>query len=132
METILAVLLADGFLYSTAITFVKLSALLFYNRVFRNVVWFRWTLWATATLVLAWWLAFVLVAIFTCIPVEKQWDTKVPGHCVSPASTYIGTATPNVLIDLIILLLPMPVLWRLQSSGRRKLALTAVFTLGYW
>ena len=129
---ILLLLFVDGFLYSTGITLVKLSALLFYARVFKNITWYRRTLLAAGILAIAWWIAFVLVATFTCLPVDKQWIKAKRGHCIDPASTYIGTATPNVLIDLFILLLPMPMIWRLQASVRRRLALGVVFALGYW
>ena len=123
---------AISLLYNSGITLVKLSAVLFYARVFRTVRMFTLALWGTGTLVIAWWVTYCLLAIFTCIPVQKQWDEKIPGHCLSSQNTFVAAASPNIAIDAIILLLPMPMLWKLQVRRSQKFGLFAVFALGYW
>ena len=71
------------------------------------------------------------LSIFQCSPVQKQWDFAVPGHCYSLYGTFIGVTVPNVFIDLLLLILPVPMLWKLQIKTTKKLALTANFLLGY-
>lgn len=44
----------------------------------------------------------------------------------------MGVTIPNVVIDLMILLLPLPMLWRLQIDVKKKAALIINFMLGYW
>ena len=88
-------------------------------------------LWITGTLVVSWWITFDVLSICTCIPPRKQWDASVKGHCLSFSSVVVATATSNVLIDLIILVLPLPMLKNLHVSLRRKLALTGAFVVGY-
>lgn len=39
-------------------------------------------------------------------------------------------SVPNIVTDLIMLLLPMPVIWRLKLPTKQKIALTGVFLLG--
>ncbi|KAI1810311.1 hypothetical protein GGS20DRAFT_208214 [Poronia punctata] len=46
-------------------------------------------------------------------------------------SQYLGSAIPNVVIDLLILILPVPLIWRLRTSLLRKMGITIVFLLGY-
>lgn len=44
----------------------------------------------------------------------------------------MGSAIPSVLIDIIILVLPLPKLWHLKIDLARKIGLMTVFILGYW
>ena len=36
----------------------------------------------------------------------------------------------NMVLDIVVVVLPMPVLWRLQMSRERKAALSCIFGLG--
>jgi hypothetical protein len=38
----------------------------------------------------------------------------------------------NPLLDITILLLPMPIVWKLRMNWKRKLLASSVFVLGYW
>ncbi|ROV99191.1 hypothetical protein VPNG_08249 [Cytospora leucostoma] len=44
---------------------------------------------------------------------------------------WIGAAVPSVVIDIIILILPLPKLWHLKINTARKIGLMTVFILGY-
>ena len=79
----------------------------------------------------AWYIAFQLTAIFQCTPVQFFWQRTLPGgHCVNSINFYIALASTNLFTDVAILLLPMPIVWRLQISTSRKLSISAVFMLG--
>ena len=121
-----------NFLYNTGITLVKISALFFYARVFRVSKGFRTCLWITGALVVCWWITLDIIAVCACIPPKKQWDTDIGGRCLNSYSAFIAAAAPNVLIDVIILVLPLPTIWNLHLSIHRKLNLAAVFVVGYW
>ena len=54
-----------------------------------------------------------------------------PGTCTVIEAQFVSTASLNILIDLVLLLLPLPVLWRLHITKRQKIGLMAVFILGY-
>lgn len=77
---------------------------------------------------MAWGLAAFFGDTFTCYPVEKQWDTTIPGRCIDYGAITLGIGIINVIIDFILLGLPLPILWNLQMSTRRKVLLA--FTLG--
>ena len=118
-------------LYNTALTLVKLSALLFYHRLFGTTRSFRIALWITAGICLGWFIAIDFMAIFVCVPVEKYWNPIIPGHCLNQQKTFLGTAVPNIVTDLIILLLPMPMVWKLQTRLSLKIYLVFTFVAGY-
>ncbi|KAH7371737.1 hypothetical protein BKA66DRAFT_572706 [Pyrenochaeta sp. MPI-SDFR-AT-0127] len=128
----LKVLFATYLVYDTGLTLAKVSALFFLARIFglhsKN---FNRLLWATHGLVWAWWVGIVFATIFMCKPIAKQWNPVLEGTCGSNNALWLGSAIPSVLIDLIILILPMPMLWRLQLRRSRKILVTTVFVCGY-
>lgn len=125
------VLFIVNFLYNTGLTLVKLSVLMFYVRVFRTVRTYRIAFWIVGFILVAWCIALNFVSLLACIPIQKGWDSSVPGRCVDRQTAFVGTAIPNILTDFILLILPMPMLWHLQISLRRKISLVGIFTAGY-
>ena len=58
-------------------------------------------------------------------------DTTIPGgHCVSQNSYLLSIAAWGLVIDVLITMLPGPMIWRLQLSTRRKVELSIIF--GLW
>jgi len=124
-------LFALDFIYNIGLTLVKMSVLMFYVRVFGTVRAYRITFWIMGALIVGWGVATSFLALFTCTPIKKSWDRKIPGHCSNRQRDFMGAAIPNVLTDLLLLFLPMPMLWRIQVSTARKYWLVGVFAAGY-
>ncbi|KAI1264010.1 hypothetical protein F5Y18DRAFT_93432 [Xylariaceae sp. FL1019] len=130
----LATIYVVYFIYDTALFLTKLSALLFLGRVFpsyANQAWFNWALWTIHGFNVSWLLGIVFGTLFMCNPVAKGYDPNITGHCNDIGALWLGSAIPSVVIDLIILLLPLPKVWALQMSGARKIGITIAFVLGY-
>ena len=125
-------LLIDNLIYNTGLTVVKMSVLLFYVRVFRIVLVYRVIFWIVAFLIISWGIAINFLAIFACTPVHRYWDPTVPGTCLNKNLTFLGATVPNIVIDFILLVLPIPMLWRLHVETSTKFALVGVFSAGYW
>ena len=77
-------------------------------------------------------LAYNLVAIFQCVPVKASWDTSIHGTCVDLATEYFVAGITNVLTDIIILVLPIPLVWQLQVSVQKRWLIYGTFMLGGW
>ena len=72
-----------------------------------------------------------LGAILGCTPINYNWDRTQPGgYCVDARIFSIGVSIPNIVTDVIILLLPLPVIWQMQLHFSKKIALSAIFSLG--
>lgn len=72
-----------------------------------------------------------LFQFVACRPLAHAWNPLVPGTCVkNKLVVHIVSAAINTASDLIIVILPQPVIWRLELGVRRKLGLSAVFLLG--
>lgn len=83
------------------------------------------------TFIICWFLSTILVSTFGCVPVKAAWDlTVLDKRCVNSDRFFIDNAVLNILGDLILLCVPMPIVWTLQLAQPKKIALTAVYLLG--
>jgi hypothetical protein len=76
---------------------------------------------------------FIFVSIFQCIPVQaawKRWDRTVQARCVSANSVGWANGAINIILDIVILVLPLPELTKLSMSKERKIHVILVFSLG--
>lgn len=117
-------------LYAFNLGWTKLSLLMMYYRIFR-VPYFKKMAYVVGTFVMAWVVCVTFLFIFICVPVQKLWYPDLPGHCVNQVGTWIANAASTILTDLIILLMPLPQLWKLHLQTREKIGLTLAFGLGF-
>ncbi|KAM3064769.1 hypothetical protein ACMFMG_012082 [Clarireedia jacksonii] len=117
--------------YDLGITFSKLSVLFFYVRVFKVNARFRKALWLTGALVVAWALFSVFATLLRCSPARKSWLPDTPGYCMDLYKLWLGNSVASLVVDVIILLLPVPILLQLQSRMARKISIILVFVCGY-
>lgn len=123
-----------AFFYDCAISLPKFSALFFYRRIFSNTnKWFAATLWAVGAMNAGWLISALISTVFQCDPVYAVWsETPVPdAKCFEQQPWFLGTAIPSMIIDLFILILPLPMLWGLQATASRRLMVGFVFLCGY-
>lgn len=121
---------AIDLMWLTLVALVKTSILHFYASIFRHGTFCR-AVYGAMALVIAFWCAAFFSDVFFCRPVQKSWLPETPGECGNSILMYIVLASTDLTIDVIILLLPMPVLWGLQLPTPKKIALTFVFGLGF-
>ncbi|KAI0390654.1 hypothetical protein F5Y17DRAFT_49569 [Xylariaceae sp. FL0594] len=117
-------------IYSVTIVCVKLSILAFYWRIFPQK-WFRRALVVVAAFMGGWMFATVFSIVFQCWPVEYNWDKSIPGgHCIDAGMFGLATSILNVVTDVTILALPLPMIWSLHLPARRRWSLSCLFALG--
>lgn len=56
--------------------------------------------------------------------------TITPEYCISTEKFYTANAALNVVSDIMILLLPVPIVWSLNTDLRKKVILTGLFSMG--
>ena len=117
-------------IYGFSIALAKISILLFYSRIFKDRL-FRWALWITYGLVGCFTFAVEVAIWAQCQPTRAFWDLSIqPRNCVDLRSFFIGSGVPNIILNFIILVLPLPMVWTLEIERKHKLALSGVFLLG--
>ena len=116
-------------LYPLAIESIKVSTLLLYLRIFPSRQ-FRLWLWWVGPFVTIYTAILVLGSIFQCRPIQGAWDPVVEGHCIPVDLLYLICGGMNILTDVMILIAPLPTLWRLHTEIKQKLQLMSIFCIG--
>ncbi|KAL8914329.1 MAG: hypothetical protein Q9171_001049 [Xanthocarpia ochracea] len=124
-----------GYLYVLGLTLAKLSLLLFLYRIFKIDLAFRVLSWILGAILVIWTTVTLLLCIFACKPIKASWvlsvqldpATKCPikAYDVNNIHGYC-----NIITDFALLLMPAPLVWKLQINGKRKLGLAVVFGTG--
>ena len=70
------------------------------------------------------------LTIFACIPVQSFWDRNIKGKCLDVGAIGFANSANAILQDLIILVMPMPSLFKLQMKRWRKIAVAFMFAVG--
>jgi hypothetical protein len=107
----------------------RYSILALYLRIFSDRR-LRIAIWAVTGFVTLQWLGFAITSVFQCTPVYHFWDRSVEGTCVDVDKFYRSVTPFNLLVDIVLVLMPLPTVWQLKATKTRKWALTLLFGLG--
>ncbi|KAL3474063.1 hypothetical protein BJX99DRAFT_271916 [Aspergillus californicus] len=115
--------------YDFAIASTKLSVLALYYRIFPKRA-FRRVVILTAVFVLLWLATMSFVLGFMCRPIQRFWDVSVQGHCLNLVAFSYFTNITNLVTDLWIFVLPLPIILQLHVSRNKKIGLSFLFCIG--
>ncbi|KAI2601708.1 hypothetical protein GGR54DRAFT_647121 [Hypoxylon sp. NC1633] len=117
--------------YATTEGLAKLSICLLYKRLFPG----RWTLTIINTTMVV--LVFALVAggladLFGCTPFSAHWGTaeEQAAHCIDTEALFVWGSFPDIFTDVVLLILPLPIVWNLNASIGMKIGLIVTFLFG--
>ncbi|KAI9667129.1 MAG: hypothetical protein M1831_001306 [Alyxoria varia] len=126
---ILKIMLSMKLTWDVGIALSRISAIFFYRRVF--FPGFIWRFWIGIVINVAWFLMLFFYVIFSCNPPKLQWDNSVPGKCQPELPGQVLSSLTSVVIDLYILVMPIPTLWKLHMKPLKRVLMVLVFLLGY-
>ncbi|KFA60674.1 hypothetical protein S40285_05070 [Stachybotrys chlorohalonatus IBT 40285] len=119
--------------YLVCLGLTKISLLFFFLRIFPNQK-FRWAVYATMLTTSLMTVVFVFLQIFQCTPIPFNWEGWKgqfgPFQCLDINRLTVACASLNIALDVIILVLPMPLLIGLEMSWRSKAGILFMFSLG--
>ncbi|CAG8320515.1 unnamed protein product [Penicillium nalgiovense] len=121
---------ASEWMWATSTVCFRLAILLLYIEIFPGSQKFFWCATGVGCLVFLYWVSAVLTIALLCRPVAYNWDRTIPGTCGDVLKIQYASAGFNMGIDLGVVLLPLPIVWRLQMSSRKKTGVTASFAIG--
>jgi hypothetical protein len=113
-----------------AVAFPKVCVVLLFLHVFTNP-YERIAAKALIAVILASWLSYTLAACFQCMPFAYNWDKSIPGgRCFNLGAFANSSSVPNIVTDVLILLLPMRTVIQLEISMGKKMGLLLIFLTG--
>lgn len=115
-----------------ALMATKTSILLFYLTLSKTLKVFRWATIATLVVVNVGGLALTLLNAFQCTPVTAAFKTPVPASasCTNIVTIYLSSAPLNIITDLAIFFLPIPILTGIRLPTKQKVILVITFGFG--
>lgn len=113
---------------------VKTSILVFYLTLTRNQKVYRWANYITLAVVLAAGFALTMVNVFQCRPISAAFLTTLPSsaHCTDIVTLYLSSSPVNIITDLAILFLPMPIITQMRLPKKQKWILIITFSFGFF
>jgi len=122
------VLFAFQFFLLFSIALVKISIILFYKQIFA-VPRFKLAANLLIAIIIAWLIAFFLTTLFQTWPISMNW-TGVGINLLNEGAMYTAQAVLDIVLDLAVLCMPLPMIKNLNLSTQRKWNLVGIFWLG--
>jgi hypothetical protein len=119
--------------YMVSETFTQLSILFFYLRVFDSTT-FRRAAIGLSVFAICFGISNTFAMIFQCTPVSffwNGWTGERAGKCININLFSWIRAAIEIIIDLTIISLPIPLLLRLKLNWLKKLQILAMFSIGF-
>ena len=110
----------------------KTSILVFYLTLSKNQQIFRWTTFATLFVVNIAGIALTFLNLLQCHPVGAVFANPLPqtAVCTDIVTLYLSSSPVNIITDLAILFLPMPILTSMRLPRKQKMILIITFSFG--
>ena len=116
--------------YLPAVVLPKLAILVLYLRIFTKRQ-DRIACWVVGAFMIANLVGTMVAGFLMCIPLKFLWNRTIAGgHCININAWYRWSSLMNISTDLVMLVLPLPVVWKIQSSKKIKIGLTFTFATG--
>ncbi|KAK4032018.1 hypothetical protein C8A01DRAFT_20849 [Parachaetomium inaequale] len=130
LELFLKGIFAFPIIWSITICLSKLSVLLMYANVIavpKMIMACR----IVGVIIVLWNTGSILGILLICRPIALNWDLTLPGTCGDVRLYYLWLGGINVVAEAMILLLPVPFLYRLQMKTYKKLVAIGLFSIGW-
>ncbi|GAB1202905.1 hypothetical protein APSETT445_001529 [Aspergillus pseudonomiae] len=123
-------LYAHVMLYAFCVTCTKTSIIMFYKRIFN----LRYSLYFAMFFILSYFIVIIVTINVACDPIPYFWeqytdpDTAV-GSCIDIPKFFFGNGIAAVLIDIGILIIPIPITWKLQMPKSQSVCIAGIVRL---
>lgn len=93
---------------------------------------------ATLVLTALWGLVYSFISWFPCFPVNHVWELKPDAKCYGYGSsrpsefsaTYESHTAINMILDVIVLVIPMPLLFKTGTGMAQRVRIAALLFMG--
>jgi hypothetical protein len=118
---------AHEVVYVLSIPLPKLAMLCLYFRLFTTKT-AHYLLYATGLIVITTCLFGFISAFANCRPLSAFWDNPQHAHCTMDTMTaFRYYSIPNIVTDVIMLIIPGPALWKLNVGTLVKVGVILTF-----
>ncbi|KAH9205839.1 hypothetical protein DL95DRAFT_235651, partial [Leptodontidium sp. 2 PMI_412] len=121
--------IAESF-YVITLAATKISVLLLYLRIFPDKS-FRTAIFATIGMIALSTAIIFFMTVFSCHPVAFFWNREIRGGtCMDVNKLAYANSAMSIIQDLLIVILPLPVLAGLNMGRKKKIGIGFMFAVG--
>ncbi|KAK4171052.1 hypothetical protein QBC36DRAFT_340707 [Triangularia setosa] len=117
--------------YCLSLGFSKMSICVIYVTIF-TYEWAKKCSWAMLIFVIIHNLWALSTTLTFCIPLQSVWDDTVKASYCHPQAVWWANTSLVIVTDFLIFLLPIPMIMPLKLPRRQKIAVLAVFAVGFF
>lgn len=118
-------------LYKIVLTLSKFSICRTYYRIFAISALFRRVLHLTQGIIISIGLAFTIGTVLQCKPIAASWGTTIEDRsCIAQKPWWMSFSIINILLDIWLLILPMPSTPKLQMIQLEKIGIYLIYCTG--
>ena len=77
------------------------------------------------------WLGSIIFPFVNCRPFSYLWDMMQKGSCAAPIGGALAFGVINLVLDVVVIVLPLPYLYKLQLKLSKRISLIGIFALGF-
>lgn len=85
---------------------------------------------AIAVITLCYCLTIILETFLLCRPFNYNWNKTIDGYCANEQLAYPTAGIINFLLDIAIIVLPLPLLWNIQLPLLKKVGIMFMLSIG--
>lgn len=117
-------------LWVTAVTTIRAAIIFLYIQIFPTRS-FLFACYAVLAMNILFGASAVIADCLICRPITYRWGpSMVGGSCGNQRSLDMFIAIMNSLQDVVVVILPMPIVWGLQIARSKKADLSCIFGIG--
>ncbi|KAF2236137.1 hypothetical protein EV356DRAFT_565867 [Viridothelium virens] len=124
-------LIALPIMYAIAVSLPKCAILVVYLRIFVDKA-SRWCTYLVMVVIVSNATATIPACIWKCHPISHGWNPAASpnGWCDNIEALFRYGTLANIITDVAMLILPMPLIWKLRTNRATKVGLTVTFVIG--
>ena len=114
---------------------IRISILFFYRRLFAKAsTFYRNATWVLIAMQAAYIITFEIIPGFSCTPIADGWEPV--RRLTSCTDLYIdatiGLYSVSLAFDVILLVFPLWIVFRLQMPIKKRIGVSVIFLIGTW
>ncbi|KAI0428961.1 hypothetical protein F5Y09DRAFT_343170 [Xylaria sp. FL1042] len=131
IKPMLKTVLIGQFTWALSNAGVKLSIIDLYIKLFGRNQALRRVSYFLMGCVSTYLLLVIFIAFFLCQPFAFNWDQTIPGgYCGNQNSAFLASGILNLVLDIAVIVLPLPVLWNIRLARHKRIGLMLMFSVG--
>ena len=124
------IVIAYSTFYGIAMTLPKISVLCMFLQIFVES-WQRKACYVLIGILATTSIADVIANWNLCTPLSFLWDKTISsGHCIDVSAYWRWGTFPNIVTDVLMILLPIPAIIKIQLKWKDKIGVLLTFLIG--